>query len=557
MHNHTIKLHSEPPCFEFDAVIIGSGFGGGTLALRLSQAGKRVLVLERGRRWRGQNMPSELAAPDSYPFPSLGDEQFLWGRKLYQPSRQRLGLFELKQFHNLQGMVAAGVGGGSLIWANVTIEAPAEVFTEPWPRGLTRAALEPYYRMAEEYLRPAFVPGTPGITGDAQPIERAALLKRAAHLVGRPWRPVLVAVNFADAGQAQSNGFGSATQMGCNFCTRCSAGCPQNAKNTVDVSYIAEAQWLGAQIRTLHRVCHVAALPHHGYRVFFDRFSHDGQMVESGFIDAKRLILAAGTFGTTELLLRSREAGLLPGVSAALGTCVSINGNVLSGAIRKGGETAGSDVTAKIAEDAGTAIASMIDYGDFVVEDFARPDWAGGIVGGSNTSRIRAFLKGVLGIKDAAVRPQDMLFYVGVGRDRALGRLFINHLGGLSLDWPGGINKEPVLLRLHAAMEKLAHVQGREYFPNVFSTFNRPLTYHPLGGCPMSDISQTGVVDEFGQVFGYPELYIADGSIVPTSLGRNPAFTIAALAERIAEAMVRGWDDRSFAVSAAQIKAVN
>jgi cholesterol oxidase len=415
--------------------------------------------------------------------------------------------------------------------------------------------------MAEEYLRPAFVPGTPGIAGDGKPIERAGLLQRAARLVGRPWRPVRVAVNFADRSRVLPNGFGSASQMGCNFCTRCSAGCPQNAKNTVDVSCLAEAQWLGAQIRTLHRVCHVAALPHHGYRVFFDRFNHDGQRVESGFVDAQRLILAAGTFGTTELLLRSRKAGLLPGVSAALGTCVSINGNVLSGAIRKGGETSGSDEPSKIAENTGTAIASMIDYGDFVVEDFARPDWAGGIVGGSNASRIRAFLKGVLGLKAADVRTQDMLLYVGVGRDRALGRLFINHLGGLSLDWPGGIGKEPVLMQLHAAMAELAHVQGREYFPNVFSVFNRPLTYHPLGGCPMSDQAQTGVVNEFGRVFGCPGLYVADGSIVPTSLGRNPAFTIAALAERIAEAMVRDWDDTlhlpSSSVSPLQVKLVN
>jgi cholesterol oxidase len=116
-------------------------------------------------------------------------------------------------------------------------------------------------------------------------------------------------------------------------------------------------------------------------------------------------------------------------------------------------------------------------------------------------------------------------------------------------------------MQLHAAMAKLAHVQGREYFPNVFSVFNRPLTYHPLGGCPMSDQAQTGVVNEFGRVFGCPGLYVADGSIVPTSLGRNPAFTIAALAERIAEAMVRDWDDTlhlpSSSVSPLQVKLVN
>jgi len=542
MHKHSTSGLTAPSHFAFDAVVIGSGFGGGTLALRLTQAGKRVLVLERGRRWRGQNIPAAAAPGGSHPFPALGDDRFFWGRRLWDPRRQRLGLFDVRQFLNLQGVMAAGVGGGSLIWTNVVIEAPADVFTEHWPKDVTRSTLEPYYKKAEQYLRPAFVPGTPGIGSATTPIKRVTLLKEAAECVGKPWRPVRVAVNFSDESEPSPNGFGQAQQLGCNFCARCAAGCPQNAKNTVDLSYIAEAESLGAEVRTLHRVCHIAALAN-GYRVYFERFNLDGQLVERDYIDAAKVILAAGTFGTTELLLKSKMPGLLPNLSAALGTRLSINGNVLSGAIRKSTAVDGASRRAADNPDRGTAIASMIDYGNFVVEDFANPAWAAGIVGGTNFGRIAAFVKALLGVKvRERERQEDLLVYVGVGRDRARGRMFLNALGQLNWRWPGGIGAEPVVRELHAAMAELARVQGRDYVPNVFSIFNRPVIYHPLGGCPMADTAQTGVVDSLGRVYGYPGLYIADGSIVPTALGRNPAFTIAALAERIAEHAVRQWD---------------
>lgn len=521
----------------FDVAVIGSGFGGGTVALRMAQAGKSVCVLERGRRWKGRNLPPHPADPQTTDFPEFGDRHFFWGRRLWRPTRQRLGLYEIRQFINLQGLVGAGVGGGSLIWANVVIEAPEHIFARGWPRDLSRASLERYYRLADPFLKPHMVPGVPGIaeTVNGRTVKRAEALKAAADALGRPWSPVRVAVNFADEQRAQANGHGAARQLGCNYCGLCTAGCPQNAKNTVDLTYIAAAEALGAEVRPLHLVTAIEPLDGGGYRLHYKRFQLNGQLVEKSYIEARQVAIAAGSFGTTELLLRAKKRGLLPNLSSALGRRFSINGNVLSGALQKGV----SGVRAET--NSGPAIASMIDFGEFAVEDIANPTWSAGIVGASNLGRILAFALAMGEYKPSpeaiARKAKDLLVYVGVGEDSASGRLRLNPLGLLTLDWPGGIGNEPVVRKLHAAMQAMAEAQGRQYVPNVFSIFNRLVTYHPLGGCPMADLPEAGVVDSCGRVYHYPGVYIADGSIIPTAIGRNPSYTIAALAERVAEKM--------------------
>jgi len=471
----------------------------------------------------------------------LGDTHFFWGRQIWHPTRQRLGLFEIRQMLNLQGLLGAGVGGGSLIWANVVIEAPEEIFARHWPSDINRRELERYYRKADPFLRPAFVPGVPGIPDlkTGRRVKRAELLKAAAEKIGAPWRPVRVAVNFGDEFNALPNGHGKARQLGCNYCGLCSAGCPQNAKNTVDVSYIRAAEELGAEVRPQHLVTGIERLSTGGYAVHFKRFDDDGRVAEESVLAAPQVVLSAGTFGTTELLLKSKASGLLPDLSEALGTRFSANGNVLSGALK---EDATAEEIARLETNSAPAIASMVDFGNHAVEDYANPTWTAGIIGGSNFGRIKAFLLALLGVKPkpktVAKKAKDLLVYVGVGQDAAAGRLKLNALGTLSLEWPGGINGDPTVKAVHQSMARLAEAQGRTYTPNVFSIFNRPLTYHPLGGCPMAEDADHGVVDSYGRVFNYPGLYVADGSVIPTAIGRNPSYTIAAVSERIVEKML-------------------
>lgn len=516
---------------KYDFVVLGSGFGGATAALRLAEAGKNVLVLERGKRWRGKQISPLVGEPLSTPFPEPGDADFFWARKVLNPFRRRLGLYEARQFASLQGLSAAGVGGGSLIWANVVVKAHEEAFAQGWPEGLDLAELSRYYLKARQYLRPSLIPGAPGVRNElsGHAIPRAELHRLAAKRLGRQWSPVEVAVNFGNEQfEALPNGFG-ARQMACNFCGLCSAGCPRNAKNTVDLTYIAAAETLGAEVRPLHEVTAVEAVQA-GYVLHAQRYDSEGRVAERLQIRAANVVVACGAFGSTELLLKSRKKNLLPNLSPVLGTRFSINGNVLSAALDAHGDGRGLGN--------GPAIASMIDFGRLAVEDIANPLWAAGLVGGTQWSRAVNFLRAYLGYK---MKPQqlarlasDLLVYVGVGLDSASGRLYLNSLGGLSLDWPNLAN-EPAIRAQHRAQRAIAEALGRKYVPDVFSTFGRQFTYHPLGGCPMADSEEHGVVNQFGEVHGHPGLYVLDASIVPTALGRNPSFTICALAERAVE----------------------
>ncbi len=536
-----------------DCVVIGSGFGGAVTALRLTEAGLKVVVLERGRRYAGKNLLTRTLHPKSgaEPFPELGETRFFWGRNIWRPWKQRLGLFEVRQMKNLQGLTGAGVGGGSLIWANVVIEAPEHIFKDGWPKDVTRQELERYYRKAEPFLKPSLVPGTPGVlSNQRRRNRRAEALKKAAERLGKPWSPVRVAVDFGDDKTVKINEHG-ADQMGCDFtsCGKCSSGCTQNAKNSVDLTYLSRAEALGAKVWERHEVYRIFPLSWGGFRVHYRRYREDGSVAADESIEATQVIVSAGTFGSTELLLKMKEYGDMSGLSDTLGTKFSVNGNVLGGALLPG-ETATDN-------EPGPQIASMVEFDkDIVVEDFANPSWTEGIIGADERTRLTSFARALLGFpKKNKGLPKDLLVYVGVGKDSARGRLVLNSSGTLSLKWPGELKNEPVIKTLHEVMKELANVQDRLYIPDVFSTFGRPFTYHPLGGCPMGESSENGVVDSFGRVFGYKGLYVADGSIVPTAIGRNPAFTITALAERISEQVVIDAKAEAKAKAATKAKA--
>ena len=520
------------------AAVLGTGWAGGVAALRLSMAGIQVIAFERGKRWRGENMPADFAPQGSQPFPKLGDKDFFWGPQFWNPFRQRLGLYQIHQMPGLQTIMASGVGGGSLIWDNVVATPPREIFDSGlWPTGISWNKLEPFYQLPLQFMRPSVSPGIPG-NPDAfgRTVRRASHFQQAASSLGLPYEPCQLAINFQDPDKITPSGFGKTFQKGCNFCGICPAGCPQNAKNSADMTYIAYAEALGAEVRPMHSVTTVEHLDNGKYRVHYKHFDNDGRLVEKNFLDADIVVVAAGTMGSLKLLLTSKKKKHLPNLSATLGSRFSANGNALDGALRKG------TPREQIEINDGPAIVSMIKYKDFVIEDHAGPTWSAGMVGTSTPERGIAFLKALAGCrvtpKEIAKHEKDLLVFVGVGVDRSIGKMSLNALNMLSLNWPGGINNEPVIKAQHQAMAELAKAMDREHKPNVLSLFDMPLTYHPLGGAVMADGPDKGVVDSFGRVFGHPGLYIADGSIIPQAIGRNPSYTIAALAERVASGII-------------------
>ncbi|HET9961725.1 MAG TPA: NAD(P)-binding protein, partial [Nitrospiraceae bacterium] len=354
----------------FDAIVIGSGFGGAVTACRLAQKGLRVLVLERGRRW------------NTYPYgPRNAMDAWWWDQ--HHPEKHN-GWLDFRLFKRMWVAQCAGVGGGSLIYANISINAKPELFARGWPPEITYKELEPYYHKVSEMLRLETVP-------ENQVPERYKLMKEAAAAIGCAdrFKPLPLAVTFRkdlDPNRADpyhdrhsvawENPQGKA-QGTCTHCGNCVIGCQVRAKNTLDLNYLAEAENKKAEIRDLHVVRYVEPV-NGGYRVVFDRIVGNG-MVQRGEEKAARVIIAAGSLGSTELLLRCRdEYKTLPNVSRFLGYNWSSNGDFLTPAFY---------ATRRLSPTHGPTITSAIDFLDgtadgeqLFIEDGGFPDFLGQLV---------------------------------------------------------------------------------------------------------------------------------------------------------------------------------
>jgi cholesterol oxidase len=508
----------------YDAVVVGSGFGGGIAACRLAEAGWRVCVLERGRRFGAGDYPDRL---EQAPF------------AFWHPVLNPGGMFDLRLMKDLSVLTAAGVGGGSLVYANVQLRAPAAVFEDAhWPAAIDRSALDPYYDRTEHALQPRPTPAEP----DLPKVRAFAAMGRRA---GREAERLPLAVHF---GAARRHPFSGVFQRGCDNLGRCDAGCPLMAKNTVDITYVARAEAHGAEVYPLHEAKRIEPPARDGgpWRVSF----RDLQYRVQGEVEAPVLVLAAGTIGSTRLLLKNQ--GRLGRLSPALGTRFSGNGDALGLAV----DPRAPDV-AGARTDYGPSMTSRLVYDDrggFMVADGGLPTRFAGIleiVRGVNAltgwGRVTLHVKNAvarLGLSDRQVTHRnvrlragspisDTLVFLMIGRDAATGRFRLTPLFRcLDISWDKADSAELFDGMRGAAGELAQAAEADSFFALDAGPLGKFITVHPLGGCPMSDDPATGVVDDAGAVYGYDGLYVLDGSIVPTALGVNPSKTIAALAER-------------------------
>lgn len=536
-------------------IVVGSGYGGAITASRLARAGQQVWLLERGRELHPGEFPDSLPEAVANGHVTTKDNSF----------GSSTGLFDLRSFDDMNVMVGCGLGGTSLINANVSLKAEPEVFQQDsWPVELRmEGALSAGYSRAEAMLRPASVPQA------SLPLPKLAALSRGAQeLPAAQFSTPPINVTFAEGPNAAG-----IEQQACTMCGDCIAGCNVGAKNTVLMNYLPDAVAHGAKIFTKVSVHHISREGGR-WKVHFDVLETGRELFDATpfEVTADVVVLSAGTLGSTEILLRSREIGL----SDQIGRNFSGNGDVL--AFSYNGEEPISGIGWGIHRDGrpsvGPCISGVITVNDGPLDEHMI------IEEGSIPSGLASQLPLAFGIADAidGVDADSGLFdeigevgrqlatlvkgpytgalnntmtYLAMAHDDADGTLELvdDHV---RVVWPG-VTEKPIFKQIEANIEAAARPLGGAYVRNPLwlkALGHNLITVHPLGGCPMGNDATAGVVNHKGQVFDgtddtsvHDGLYVADGSVIPTSLGVNPLLTISAVAERNVELLAedRGW----------------
>src|SRR3954451_11220123 len=545
----------------FDAIIVGSGFGGSVTAYRLAEAGKRVLVLERGR---------------PYPPGSFTRSPYRARESFWDPPRGLVGMYHYWSFKGIDALVSAGLGGGSLIYANVFIRKDERWFVkedlndggyEYWP--VDRAELDPHYDRVEQMI------GLQRFPIDHEPYAstpKTLAFKEAADALGYEHFHPQLAVTFANQGRPPVPGeaieeelpnLHGRTRTTCQMCGECDVGCNYGAKNTLDYNYLTHAQHQGAEIRTLADVRRFEPRDGGGYHVHYAALAAGApEAPPTVDLTCDHLILSAGTLGTTNLLLRNRA--VLPGLSKKIGSRFCGNGDLLTLILNTSRiDEQGRREARIVAPGYGPVITTTaripdtLDGGEgrgFYLQDAGYPQHLAWVLHAMSAPvqiwrwrkagfyLVKNWLKGT---PDTDVTehiaelmlPSELsaggLPLLSMGRDIPDGRMYLRD-GRLDIDWTREASA-PYFERVRTVSRDVAGVLGGRFADNPLWFLRRVITVHPLGGAPMGRHPGEGVVDAYGNVFGHPGLHVADGSVMPGPTGPNPSFTIAALADRFSD----------------------
>ncbi len=509
---------------DFDVVVIGSGFGGSVAALRLREKGYSVAVIEAGRRFKDKDFPKT---------------SWRLRRFLFFP---RLGLTGIQRIHALPDVMVlagAGVGGGSLVYANTLYTPPDTYFNDPQWRSITdwKSELAPWYDQAHRML---------GVAENPYFSPSDAAMKEAADEmgVGHTFKMAPLGIYFGDGTDKKVadpffGGVGP-DRNGCTQCGACMTGCRFNAKNTLPKNYLGLAEGAGAEVFPLHTVTKIEEQSDTSW-VITTRKSTSWFGATKKFT-ARQVVVAAGTYNTQRLLHTMKNDGTLPKLSDALGKLSRTNSEALTGALLKKSDTdytKGSAITSSFFPDDHTHV-EPVRYGkgsnlmgllqtvmtDGFVAKARRRQWLTQMV------KNPALIIRILNVRKWSERTVIALVMQNV--DSALTVKGKKGIFGWHLTSKNDSDK-PNATYIPAANEVVRRIADKHEGiagGHYGDLFNAPFTAHFVGGCVIGEDKSKGVIDPYHRVWDYPTLHIVDGSSVTANLGVNPSLTITAQAER-------------------------
>lgn len=522
----------------YDYVIIGSGFGGSVSAMRLTEKGYSVLVIEKGKRFEDHD---------------FAKSNWVFWKYLWNPALRSFGILQISFLSGLLVLHGSGVGGGSLGYANVLMEPTTELFDSPGWKNLLdwKKILRPHFDTAKQMLG---VTPNPKLTAGDRITQSIA----NEHGQGHTFKPTTVGVFFGKEGEENKefpdpyfNNTGPARNA-CNFCGGCMVGCRYNAKNTLPKNYLYFAEKWGAQILSETKVNDIKPINDNpnGARYKIEFSKSTTLLKKTRYVYAKNVILSGGVIGTLKLLFHCRDnTQSLSKLSQQLGEMVRTNSEELLGATAYSWKTDYSK---------GVAIGSIFQIENTLIEPTHYP---------ANSSLMRFLAWPLLDSEKGGWSRLGQIIWIAITRP-------FDMLSSLIL--PGWAKRSTILLAMQNKDTHMIVKQGR----NIWTLFRKgligifdievekeqqiqtklnighqiskdfakkikgfpvgsiaegllgtPSTAHILGGCPIGKTPEEGVVDLDFQVFNYPGLYVVDGSIIPANPGINPSLTITALAE--------------------------
>jgi cholesterol oxidase len=513
--------------FDYDYIVIGSGFGGSVSALRLSEKGYTVAVLEKGKRWQKEDFPKT----------NWNTRKYMW-----LPQLGCYGYQMLTQLKHVLIFHGGGVGGGSLVYANQQLIPPDEVFERPeWGIPDCKATMMPHYQEARRILGSN---PSPQVGRADECLRQVGIDMRGKDTFHKNDVGIFFGEPDKTVPDPYFGGRGPA-RTGCTFCGSCMVGCPVGAKNTLDRNYLYLAEGNGARIFPETEVTGVRPW-NGGYEILTRKstgLSHPQRIYR-----AKGVVFSGGVLGTVKLLMQCRQSGMLSELSPQLGNYVRTNSEAILGVMSGDKSVDWNDqiaITSGIYADDTTHI-EMVRYNkgsDVLLNLFTLMTDGGGTLPrgvrylGEIVKHPLRFVKLLWPLGKAASTTVVLVMQTDENYLKLDYQPRWWRMGGYSLnsETPPGQKRAPAYIPIaNEVTKRLA--KKMDGIPLSFfgeAAFNASSTAHILGGCCMGTSPQKGVVGTNGEVFGYPNMFIADGSVVPANLGVNPSLTITALSEYI------------------------